>query len=170
MPLCGSMSWCGGSSSDDVVALPKPPPAKKFWRIAIGHKNDMEKVDDKLRQLYGTMDGQPCQALLTTEYVHWKHTVLQNLSNLHGDFESRSLHANCMLANGPRCRFPSQVPEDRHDVAACPRPLIVAIEAFLPNYHLLYVQGSVDINPHEPLVRVETRTKRGFQDLQEHVL
>jgi len=75
-----------------------------------------------------------------------------------------------MFANGPRCLFPSQVQEDSNDVAACPRPLMVAIEAFLPNYHLLYVQGSVNINPHKQLVRVETRTKRGFQDLQEHVL
>jgi hypothetical protein len=45
---------------------------------------------------------------------------------------------------------------------------VPAIEAFLPNYHLLYVQGSV-INPHEPVVRVDARTKRG-RELEEHEL
>lgn len=168
MPLCGSVSWCGGSESDDALAHPKSTCSKKFWRIAVGHKNDIDKVEGKLRQLYGTKDGQPCQALLTTEYVQWKHTLLQIFSTPHGDFESQSLHDNCMFANGPRCRFPSQVQEDRRDVAACPRPLIVAIEAFLDKYQLLYVNGSVDINFHEPLLRVESTKKRGFQE--EHVL
>jgi hypothetical protein len=46
---------------------------------------------------------------------------------------------------------------------------VPAIEAFLPNYHLLYVQGIVDINPHEPVVQVDTRTKRS-RELEEHEL
>jgi hypothetical protein len=90
-------------------------------------------------------------SVLTTEYQQWKNTVLRHFLNHSGDAAGARLLDASLADNVPRCRFPSQFPEDHHDAAACRRPLVPAIEAFLPNYHLLYVQGSVDINPHEPV-------------------
>jgi hypothetical protein len=163
---CASLPWGVGSSAARAASPAKSDPPPRFWRVTVSSQEDMQLVEHKLRRLYGTADGQGCQALLTTEYQQWKNTVLRHFLNHSGD-SARLLDAS---DNVPRCRFPSQLPEDHHDAAAHRRPLVPAIEAFLPNYHLLYVQGSVDINPHEPAVRVDTRTKRGARELEEHEL
>jgi hypothetical protein len=169
--LCASLPWClgAGSSAARAASPAKAEPPPKFWRITVSCKEDLQVVEHKLRRLYGTIDGQGCQALLTTEYQQWKNTVLRHFLNHSGDAAGARLLDASLADNVPRCRFPSQFPEDHHDAAACRRPLVPAIEAFLPNYHLLYVQGSVDINPHEPVVRVDARTKRG-RELEDHEL
>jgi hypothetical protein len=164
MPLCVPMPWCGGEALEDAPraahaarAAAGSAPAR-FWRIAVVRGDDLDFVESKLRQLYHTTAGQPCQALLTTEYRQWKRLVLQKFLDVGGDA------GGARADSGPRCRFPSHMHDG--DAVAAPRPLVAAIEAFLPGYHLLYVQGSVDINPHEPLTRAHGGAKRAFCELE----
>jgi hypothetical protein len=82
-----SPPWClgAGSSTARVASPAKAEPPPKFWRITVSCKEDIQLVEHKLRRLYGTIDGQGCQALLTTEYQQWKNTVLRHFLNHSGD-------------------------------------------------------------------------------------
>jgi hypothetical protein len=166
MPLCVPMPWCGGEALEDAPraahAARAAAGSARFWRIAVVRGDDLDFVESKLRQLYHTTAGQPCQALLTTEYRQWKRLVLQTFLNFGGD----AGWARAGADSGPRCRFPSHMHDGAGDAVAAPRPLVAAIEAFLPGYHLLYVQGSVDINPHEPVTRAHGGAKRAFCELE----
>jgi hypothetical protein len=163
------VSGCGELHSARGVSCQSGAPSEILADHRELQRRHIQLVEHKLRRLYGTIDGQGCQALLTTEYQQWKNTVLRHFLNHSGDAAGARLLDVSLSDNVPRCRFPSQFPEDHHDASACRRPLVPAIEAFLPNYHLMYVQGNVNINPHEPVVRVDTRTKRG-RELEEHEL
>jgi hypothetical protein len=110
---------------------------------------DIQDVEVQLRQLYGTGDGQLCQALLTTEYQAWKRSVSLELRN-----------ESCAPGGAPggmRRRFSAQTVED---CSLSPRPLLRTIEAFLPQYHLLYACQSVDIYRILPLVPTFRTGKR----------
>jgi hypothetical protein len=82
-----SPPWClgAGSSTARVASPAKAEPPPKFWRITVSCKEDIQLVEHKLRRLYSTIDGQGCQALLTTEYQQWKNTVLRHFLNHSGD-------------------------------------------------------------------------------------
>ncbi len=166
MPLCVPMPWCNASRAQEENAVVAYTPALKFWRLAVLRGEDLDCVEAKLRQLYGTADGHACQALLTTEYRQWKRLVLQKcLSYPAAPLDAPE--AGLGAGGTARCRFPSLAQPGASDGAVSPRPLVVAIEAFLPGYHLLYVRGSVDINAHEPVLRVSAREKRRFCDTED---
>jgi hypothetical protein len=161
----------------------------KFWRVAVCCVTDLQAVEVQLRQLYGTGDGQLCQALLTTEYQAWKRSVSLELRNEScasppetsgppgsgppgsgppgsgspgsGSLVSSSLDSSSLdssaLGNGMRRRFSAQTVEDW---SLRPRPLLRTIEAFLPQYHLLYACQSVDIYRILPLVPTFRAGKR----------
>ena len=168
--MCVPMPWCAGDALEDAPVeaahaahaahAAASAPSARFWRIAVVRGEDLDFVERKLRQLYHTTDGQPCQALLTTEYRQWKRLVLQKFLDHGGDGAAGG------AAGGARCRFPSLVHDGGGDAVAAQRGLVAAIEAFLPGYHLLYVQGSVDINPHEPVTRALGGAKRAFCELE----
>jgi len=170
MPMCVPMPWVAGDALEDAAlgvahaAAHAAPPAAacgRFWRIAVVRGEGLDLVERKLRQLYHTTDGQPCQALLTTEYRQWKRLVLLRL--LDGGGDGGGAGGGLAGAPGARCRFPSLL---LGGDAAARRGLLTALEAFLPGYHLLYVLGSVDINPHEPVTRALGATKREFCELE----
>ena len=112
-----------------------------FCRVPVCCVEDLQDVEAQLRRLYGTEDGQLCQALLTTEFQDWKRRVSRELKD-----EPRA---------SPRT-FLTLVVEEQN-----PRQLLSTIEAFLPaQYHLLYACHSVDIDrimPVRPSPRGEKR-------------
>ena len=146
------MGHGGGGVSAEVarggenVASGVPASHGKFWRVAVCCVTDIQDVEVQLRQLYGTGDGQLCQALLTTEYQAWRRSVSLELRNESCASPSETSGAP---GSGVRRRFPAQTVED---CSLSPRPLLRTIEAFLPQYHLLYACQSVDIYRILPLV------------------
>lgn len=45
---------------------------------------EIQFLERYLRQVYNTAPGVQCQALLTTEYLMWKHTLRQTWSSMTG--------------------------------------------------------------------------------------
>jgi len=146
--------FAGGDIARGGVASGVPASHGKFWRVAVCCVTDIQDVEVQLRQLYGTGDGQLCQALLTTEYQAWKRSVSLELRN-----ESCAAPAETGGARGGgmRRRFSAQTAED---CSLSPRPLLRTIEAFLPQYHLLYACQSVDIYRILPLLPTFRAGKR----------
>jgi len=141
---------CGGENAASGV----PASHGKFWRVEVCCVTDIQDVEVQLRQLYGTGDGQLCQALLTTEYQAWKRSVSLELRN-------ESCAPGCAPGGAPgggmRRRFSAHTVED---CSLSPRPLLRTIETFLPQYHLLYACQSVDIYRILPLVPTFRTGKR----------
>jgi len=129
----------------------------KFWRVAVCCVTDLQDVEVQLRQLYGTGDGQLCQALLTTEYQAWKRSVSLELRNERERSCASPAETSGAPGRGMRRRFSAQTVED---CSLSPRPLLRTTEAFLPQYHLLYACQSVDIYRILPLVPTLRTGKR----------
>lgn len=120
-------------------------------RVSVCCVTDLQHVENHLRRLYATANGQMCQALLTTEYCDWKRSVSSELA-------SRDCAGPCSEAasNIARRRVPPSPDGNK-------RQLFRTIEAFLPvHYHLVYACHSVDIYrtlPTVPANRGEKRTR-----------
>lgn len=161
MPSCTAAR----SRSAELEEAARAP--ETFWRIVVVSGADLDLVERKLRHLYRTADGQPCQALLTTEYVQWKRLVLQKFASCEDGHTSLRAGAE----RGMRCRFSAPVASDSARAAGPQRALVAAIEAFMPGYHLLYVHGAVDISPYKPVTFESAAsalgsTKRGREELE----
>ncbi|NBX17196.1 MAG: hypothetical protein EBR09_07515 [Proteobacteria bacterium] len=169
MPLCVPMPWCKAPGPDAAGGEHGACAPEVFWRVVVVSGDDLDLVERKLRHLYRTADGQPCQALLTTEYQQWKRLVLQRFSAGLGAVESTG------AAGGTRSRFATPASGDDSRAVRTPRPLVAAIEAFMPGYHLLYVAGAVDISPYRPVTFqagecAVAGAKRGAEHLEAHKL
>jgi len=134
-----------------------------FCRVPVCCVADLQDVEAQLRRLYGTADGQVCQALSTIEFQDWKRSVSCELRDAPCASPSASIPDNCLRRRVLQQHTgapPALVAGDQ-----TPRQLLRTIEAFLPaQYHLLYACQSVDIDRIMPLLptpRAEKREREG---------
>lgn len=112
-----------------------------FWRVAVRGVADLKAVEEQLRSLYKTSPGHMCQALLTTEYQTWKRNVSLELSATGARVHDGARRLCAPSAGGERA-------------------MVRTIEAFLPQFHLMYACDSVDIYHIVPLVAAQQGQKR----------
>lgn len=51
----------------------------KMFEFNVMTFHDIEKIDRKLRNMYNVYPGEPCQILMSTEYIRWKNEVKKRL-------------------------------------------------------------------------------------------
>lgn len=133
----------GTGFPERAAALPDAEAARArpagLWRVAVRSVADLRAVEEQLRVLYRTTPGHTCQALLTTEFQTWKRNVSLELSATRGRDGTRRLCAPC---HGEQ------------------RAKVRTIEAFLPQFHIMYACDSVDIYHIVPLVALHHGEKR----------
>ena len=92
---------------------------------------DVEKLECQLRELYKVEECVQCQALLTTEYRVFKHTLLKGWRRRQGQKLGQT------LANA-----------------------VGEVEAFLPGWHLRFVNQACEIKAIVPLIPRGAQRKR----------
>ena len=92
---------------------------------------DVEKLECQLRELYKVEECVQCQALLTTEYRVFKHTLLKGWRRRQGQKQGQT------LANA-----------------------VGEVEAFLPGWHLRFANQACEIKAIVPLIPRGAQRKR----------
>lgn len=52
-----------------------------MFQCEINEIRDVHKIENQLRNLYNVYPGEPCQFLMTTEYIRWKNEVKKRIQN-----------------------------------------------------------------------------------------
>ena len=53
----------------------------KMFHCTINKISDVNKIENQLRNVYNVYPGEPCQFLMTTEYIRWKNEVKKRIQN-----------------------------------------------------------------------------------------
>ena len=100
---------------------------------------DVEKLECQLRELYKVEECVQCQALLTTEYRVFKHTLLKGWRRKQGQ----------KLGQTPG-QTPGQTLADA----------VGEVEAYLPGWHLRFANQACEIKAIVPLIPRGAQRKR----------
>ena len=53
----------------------------KMFQCKVNKISDVNKIENELRNVFNVYPGEPCQCLMTTEYIRWKNEVKKRIQN-----------------------------------------------------------------------------------------